>query len=107
MATRARGKYKFVPLLIRVLNENRDMDFKKLSEQEESIGKSIVNAAYTVHSGLGSGLLEKVYEVCLTHELRKSGLLVARQVEISITYDGIVFDEGLRLDLLVENKVVV
>lgn len=83
------------------------MTYQKLSEQEESIGKSIVNAAFKVHSELGPGLLEKVYEVCLTHELRKSGLVVARQIDIPIQYDGIVFDEGLRLDLLVEDKVII
>ena len=82
------------------------MDFKNLSDQEEIIGKAIVNAAYKVHIELGPGLLEKIYEVCLTHELRKAGFLVDRQVDISIQYDGIVFDEGLRLDLLIEKKVI-
>ena len=81
--------------------------YTKISEQEEIIGKAVVNAAFKVHSELGPGLLEKVYEVCLTHELRKAGHSVARQVEISIQYDGISFDEGLRLDLLVDNKAVV
>ncbi|HRK52297.1 MAG TPA: GxxExxY protein [Cyclobacteriaceae bacterium] len=83
------------------------MTFEKLSDNEEKIGKAIVNAAYQVHSQLGPGLLEKVYEVCLTHELRKVGMLVSRQVDIPIQYAGIHFDEGLRLDLLIENKVVV
>jgi len=83
------------------------MQFDKLSELEESIGKAIINAAFKVHRELGPGLLEKVYEVCLTHQLRKAGYLVARQVDIPIQYDGITFDEGLRLDLLVEQKVIV
>ncbi len=83
------------------------MDFEKLSDREEAIGKSIVNAAFKVHSTLGPGLLEKVYEICLAHELIKEGLLVSRQLDIPIQYDGIVFDEGLRLDLLVENMVIV
>lgn len=60
------------------------MTFEKLSDNEEKIGKAIVNAAYQVHSQLGPGLLEKVYEVCLTHELRKVGMLVSRQVDIPI-----------------------
>ncbi|MEQ1585149.1 MAG: GxxExxY protein [Cyclobacteriaceae bacterium] len=81
------------------------MSFIKISEQEELIGKAIVNAAYKVHKELGPGLLEKVYEVCIAHELRKAHLLVSRQVDIPIQYDGIVFDEGLRLDVLVEQKV--
>jgi GxxExxY protein len=80
---------------------------KLLSSEEEHIGKQIVNASFTIHKALGPGLLEKVYEVCLCHELRKSGLIVQRQLDVPIVYDGIIFDEGLRLDLLVENKVVV
>lgn len=83
------------------------MEFAKISEQEEAIGKAVVHAAFKVHSELGPGLLEKVYEVCLAHELRKSGCTVARQADIPIQYDGITFDEGLRLDLLVDNKIVV
>ncbi|MBE0572710.1 MAG: GxxExxY protein [Ignavibacteriaceae bacterium] len=78
-----------------------------LSEKEERIGKIIVNAAFKVHKELGPGLLEKIYEIALTHELQKAGLEVKRQVEIPIVYDGIKFDEGLRLDLLVEDLVIV
>ncbi|HMP98736.1 MAG TPA: GxxExxY protein [Cyclobacteriaceae bacterium] len=81
--------------------------FKQLSEREEEIGKVIVNAVYKVHSELGPGLLERVYEACLVHELRKLNYVVARQVDIPIQYDGITFDEGLRLDILVENKVII
>lgn len=82
------------------------MEYKELSPEEEQIGKAIVNAAYTIHKELGPGLLEKVYEVCMAHELRKAGLDVKRQMDIPIVYDGIQFDEGLRLDLLVNNKVI-
>ena len=78
-----------------------------LSDEEEQLGKEIVNALYKVHSALGPGLLEKVYEACTAHELRKSGIAVTRQVEIPIVYDGIEFEEGLRLDLLIEGKVIV
>jgi GxxExxY protein len=83
------------------------MEFSKLSEHEEEIGKAIVDAALKVHKELGPGLLEKVYEVCLTHELRKEGFQVDRQVDIPIQYDGITFEEGLRLDLLVDRRVVI
>ncbi len=83
------------------------MEFQKLTETEEAIGKLIVDAAFKVHSTLGPGLLERIYEVCLVHELRKSGLSVSQQVNIPIEYDGIVFDEGLRLDILVDDKVIV
>jgi len=82
------------------------MKNKELSPEEELIGKAIVNAAYLVHKELGPGLLEKVYEVCVAHELRKLGFNVQRQIDIPIVYDGIQFDEGLRLDLLVNNLVI-
>ena len=79
----------------------------KPTEQEEQIGKAVVNSCIKIHKALGPGLLEKVYEVCLAHELRKAGYQVGRQLDIPITYDGITFDEGLRLDLLVEDRVIV
>jgi GxxExxY protein len=60
-----------------------------------------------VHKALGHGLLEKVYEVCLSHELKKLGLNVERQLDIPIVCDGLTFEEGLRLDLMVENKVII
>lgn len=82
------------------------MVYNQLSDEEEYIAKEIVNAAFKVHKALGPGLLEKVYEACLTHELVKTGLSVKRQVSLPIIYDGITFDEGLRLDLLVEDLVI-
>jgi len=82
------------------------MNFKPLSKKEESIAKKIVDAAYTVHKILGPGLLEKVYEVCFCHELFKRELKYQRQVDIPIVYDGIIFDEGLRLDVLVEELII-
>lgn len=75
-------------------------------EKEEIIATAIVNAAIKVHKALGPGLLEKVYEVCMEHELKKAGFKVRRQINIPIVYDGIVFDEGLRLDLLVDDIVI-
>jgi GxxExxY protein len=61
---------------------------------------------YAVHSGLGPGLLENIYEVCFCHELTKRDLSYRRQVIVPITYDEITFDEGLRLDVLVEELVI-
>lgn len=83
------------------------MNNYELSFEEERIGKLIVDASLKIHKSIGPGLLEKIYEVCLAHELRKAGLDVKRQVPIPIQYDGIQFDEGVRLDLLVEEKVVI
>jgi len=82
------------------------MDFKPLSTIEEDRAKKIVDAAYTVHKKLGPGLLEKVYEVCFCHELSKRELRYQRQIDVPIVYDGITFDEGLCLDVLVESSII-
>ncbi|MBI3587180.1 MAG: GxxExxY protein [Ignavibacteriales bacterium] len=82
------------------------MSFKSLSVQEEEIATKVVDAAYSVHKNLGPGLLEKVYETCFCHELAKRNLNHKRQVDIPIIYDGITFDEGLRLDVLVEDRII-
>ena len=74
---------------------------------ENEIGRVVVNCAYRVHTKLGPGLLESVYEVALAHELKKSGLAVQRQLPIPIVYDDIKFDEGFRADLVVEDRVIV
>jgi GxxExxY protein len=71
------------------------------------ISGAAVDAALRIHSELGPGLLESVYEVLLAHELKERGFQVERQVPVSIQYMGIQFEEGYRLDLLVENLVIV
>ena len=86
--------------------DNTKKTFAPLSEREEEIGKIIVNCAYKVHKELGPGLLEKVYEVCFCHELRKAGLEFKRQIDIPVVYDNIVFDDCLRLDVFVEDLVI-
>ncbi len=92
--------------LMEPVKKSVNKSFEPLSEREEEIGRIIVNCAYKVHKELGPGLLEKVYEICFCHELRKAGLETKRQTDISITYDGLVFEEGLRLDVLVEDLVI-
>lgn len=81
-------------------------NYKPLTDKEEKIGKILVNSAFKVHKVLGPGLLEKIYEIALTHELEKTGLQVKRQTYLPIVYDGIVFEEGLRLDLFIEELVI-
>ena len=80
--------------------------FKPIPIELDTIGKKIVDAAYTVHKNLGPGLLEKVYEICFCHELQKRKLKYSRQIDIPVVYDGITFQEGLRLDVLVEEKII-
>ncbi len=82
------------------------MKFEKTSDLEEEVATKIVDAAYAVHKALGPGLLERVYEVCFCHELTKRGLSYQRQIDIPIEYDGLKFDEGLRLDVLVEGLII-
>jgi GxxExxY protein len=77
------------------------------SIQENTVAKAVVHAALTVHKALGPGLLESVYEICLAHELTKLGHRVARQVGMPVQYDNIKVEAGLRLDLLVDDLVIV
>jgi GxxExxY protein len=74
---------------------------------ENEIATQIVDAAFKIHTTLGPGLLETVYDVVLAHELQKRGLRVERQVPIPIAWEGIKFNEGFRADLIVEGKVIV
>jgi GxxExxY protein len=78
-----------------------------ISEGVNQVAKEIVDSAFRVHSTLGAGLLESVYEICLEHELKKRGLRVERQVAIPVIYDGVRLEAGFRLDLLVNNCVIV
>jgi GxxExxY protein len=71
------------------------------------ITSEVIGAAMKVHTALGPGLLEKAYEACLLHELRKRGFRVASQVELPVIYDGVRIDIGYRIDLLVEDLVIV
>ena len=82
-------------------------NFLAVSSETDRIAKEVVDAAFKVHSALGPGLLESVYEVCLAHELKKRGLKFQTQVAFPINYDDVILDAGLRIDLLVENQLVV
>jgi GxxExxY protein len=71
------------------------------------VSRQVIDAAMKVHSALGPGLLEKKYEVCLMNELRKRGLNVASQVALPVVYDDLRMNIGYRIDLLVEDAVIV
>jgi len=75
--------------------------------RENDVAKIVVDAAFKVHTALGPGLLESVYEVILAHELEKRGLSVERQKAIPFEYDGHTFNEGFRADIMIENSVIV
>ena len=76
------------------------------SPSEDRAAAAVVHAAFTVHKALGPGLLESVYEACICHELGKAGLKHRRQVPVPLVYDGLQFDEGFRIDVLVEDAIV-
>jgi GxxExxY protein len=80
--------------------------YPQLSEREEFLGREIVDAAYKVHKELGPGLLEKIYEACFCYELEKKGIAYKRQINLPIIYDGKKFDEGLTLDVWVDELVI-
>jgi GxxExxY protein len=74
---------------------------------ENEVAKQIVDAAYRVHTSLGPGLLESVYEVVLAYELEKRGLHTVRQQAVPIVYQGIRIEMGFRADLIIEDQVMV
>jgi GxxExxY protein len=78
-----------------------------IPQEIEKVAIQIVDSAYKVHMALGPGLLESAYEHCLVHELKKRGLSVKTQVSMPIYYDGEVLNEGYRIDVLVEDSVII
>lgn len=78
-----------------------------IPESVEQVATEVVDAAFKVHQKLGPGLLESVYEACLCHELTKRGCRCVRQAPVSITYDDLQIEAGLRIDLIVNDAVVV
>jgi GxxExxY protein len=74
---------------------------------EDEISKIILDCAFKVHTNLGSGLLERVYRECLAYEIAKTGLMVEQEVAMPVYYEEIKMDCGYRIDILVENKVVI
>jgi GxxExxY protein len=78
-----------------------------LEALDNKLSRVIVDSAFKVHDTLGPGLLESVYEACLAHELRRRGVSLLTQVAIPVVYDTVEIDCGVRLDILVENRVVV
>jgi len=86
---------------------HEDSKARRLDEATESLATEIVDAAFKIHSSLGPGLLENVYETCLAHELHRRGINFESQVSLPIRYEGLNLDAGLRLDLVVGGKVII
>ena len=81
--------------------------FQPVPADVERIGKVVLNAAYKVHTTLGPGLLEAVYQASMKHVLEKSGVTVRVDVKLPILFEGAKLDSGLQLDMLVEKCVIV
>ena len=71
------------------------------------ITRAVIGASMKIHSAIGPGVLESVYRKCLEHELQKAGFRVESEIKLPVPYDGLLLESGYRLDLLVENQVVV
>lgn len=80
---------------------------EKLVMTENEISSKIIGASIEVHKQLGPGLLESTYEVCLAHELSSMGLSVKTQIPLPVVYKEIKLNAGYRIDMIIENKVIV
>jgi len=78
-----------------------------MNKEIEKVASHIVDSAIKVHTALGPGLLESAYQRCLVHELRKRRLKTESELSLPIQYDGIQIDSGYRVDLRVEDKIIV
>jgi GxxExxY protein len=83
------------------------MKYEKVDPATEEIATKVVDAAFKIHSMIGPGLLESVYETLLCHELTLRGLKFKKQMVLPLVYEGLTLEAGLRLDLLVEEVLVV
>jgi GxxExxY protein len=82
-------------------------DRQPIPQETERFASVVVDSAFRVHSTLGPGLLESVYETCLAHELAKRGLRVQKQVTLPITYDGMSLESGLRIDMIIGGALII
>jgi GxxExxY protein len=81
--------------------------YKSFSEREEFLARQAVDIAINIHKELGPGLLESVYVKCFCHELIRRNINFEKQKEVPIIYQGLQIDDGLRLDLLIEDLVII
>ena len=81
--------------------------FQPVPADVERIGKVVLNAAYKVHTTLGPGLLESVYQASMKHVIEKNGVTVKTEVKLPILFEGTKLDSGLQLDMLIEKCVIV
>ena len=92
---------------MRYLTQRRKDAEESSVRTENEIAKVVVDSCFHIHSRLGPGLLESVYEAVLAKDLARRGLRVSRQIPVPIVWDGLSFDEGFRADLIVGDKVII
>jgi len=90
-----------------ILNHEDHEGHKAVSDDVERLARTVVDSGLKVHRALGPGLLESAYEHCLAYELHTRGVSIARQVALPIIYEGAQLDAGYRLDLVVEELIIV
>jgi GxxExxY protein len=84
-----------------------DAKFLAVTPELDRLAGEVVDSSFKIHTTLGPGLLESVYEICLAHELKKRNLKFRSQVAFPIVYGDVRLDAGLRVDLLVEDQLIV
>jgi GxxExxY protein len=90
-----------------MVNSSEQKDFEPLTAREQWLANQIIDIAICIHRAFGPGLMESVYEKCFCYELGKRNIPFERQKTVRLQYDGLVIDEGLRIDILVDGLVVV
>ena len=86
---------------------NTEKNFKPLTEREIWLTSQVMEISFNIHKTLGPGLLESVYEKCFCYELEKRRIHFIKQKTVQIIYDDLVIDEGLRIDILVEDLIII
>lgn len=86
---------------------NTEKTFNPLTDRENYLAKIVVDIAFLIHKALGPGLLESVYEKCFCYELQKREIPYIRQQMVAIQYEGLLVEDGLRLDLLVDDLLII
>jgi GxxExxY protein len=81
--------------------------FEPIPTELNELSRLILDCAFTVHKALGPGLLETTYRLCLTHEIRKRGVLVERELALAVVYDGLSLESGYRIDMLIGGQIIV
>lgn len=86
---------------------NTEKEYTSLTEREKWLAQQVINIAITIHKALGPGLLESVYEKCFCYELGKRNIPFTKQKTVPILYDSLTIDEGLRIDILVDDLIII